>query len=1124
MKKFGLYSPNGHRYAVLKKGLIIMKITLLLILVSTFNLLAIDTYSQTARVSLNLNQISLKQALKEIERSSEFYFLYDNELVDVERKVDIKADNEQINTILDRLFANQDTKYAVYDRQIVISPANMPLPQEVQRKISGKVTDQAGIPIPGASVVVKGTTRGITTDIDGNFALTLPADAKELIFSFIGMQSQVIGIAGKTLFNIVMKEDAIGIEEVVAIGYGTQKNSLVTGAISKIKSESLSELTVGRIDQALMGKLAGIQTQQLSGAPGRAVNIKVRGTSSISYSGSPLYVVDGYPIDGDLSTVNTNDVESIEVLKDAASAAIYGSRGSNGVILITTKTGKKGKPVLSANVYYGLQSRFSRYDVLNRDEWIDFAIEERNNSWVLAGGNKNDPNSKRSNSAYWIDPLWLTNPTSFPDNDWQDIVDRVSPVQNYQISASGANDLVKYYISGTYFDQEGIIVNSYYKRLSFQSNIETKFSDIVSMGLNLSGAITDQNDPDTDSYGAGISRSWMMPPVIDIDQNTENTGYYPYSGSFIVNPYHWMKETLNQSKGNYLLSNIYFDVALASNLKWRSSFGMERRGYNTQYFKKNYVNRGSGTIGSAGSILKQNYLTENTLNYHLGKKDWTVDAMGGFTYQANTYNDMILNKTGFPDESIQTLNVASTLSSGSSTASQWRLMSFIGRINMSIKDKYLLTSNIRRDGSSRFGSDNRWGWFPSLSLGWRIAEEDFMKKFDWLSNMKLRGSYGVVGNNNIGDYSSIGALTVKNAITGTPENIVSGLAPSSFSNTSLGWEKTMTTDVGIDLGFLKNRVQITADYYIANTRDLLLDLQIPQVTGFNSSLQNIGEVQNKGLEFELSTANLTNAFKWNTSFNISFNRNKVIKLGLDRAPVYGYSSGVNVTITEIGKPIGSFYLFEQEGVFMDQADFDSHPHYKTQNVGDIKYKDFNKDGVIDSKDIHIVGDAFPDFYWGMRNTFSYKGLDLSIDIDGQQGSDILNMAILRSAGQSRNNEWGVWRNRWRSPENPGDGMTPRAAVTANLTTPSTFSLFDGSFWSIRNVVLGYNIPVAVARKIPGVNSLRVYASVENLFMHDHYNHTPQTANYSNTALVPNTDYAAAYPIATTYTFGINIKF
>lgn len=992
------------------------------------------------------------------------------------------------------------------------------------RSLSGIVTSREnGQPLPGVSIMIKGTNQGTSTDVDGKYTITAAGDNVVLVFSFIGFAQQELPVNGRATIDVELEPDVMSLEQVVVVGYGTQKSSRITGAIARIQAGDLEERPVGRMDQALMGKLAGVQVQQTSGAPGKVLEVKVRGTSSINFSNTPLYVVDGFPMSGDLSNLNTNDIESIEVLKDAASASIYGSRGANGVVLITTKTGKDGKPSIQLDVSHGLQKRFSRYDVLNRDEWIEYAIEERNNSWVLQGGNASDPNSRRSSSNYWIDPVWLTDPQSLPDNDWQDIVDRTASVQNYQLSASASTDKFKYYLSGNYFNQDGIIIGSDFRRMSFRANLESRLSRFVNVGINMSAGTTSQNDPLADWNGGPVSRSHIMPPVVGIDQQTQAGGYYPYVLAALINPLAMLKEYTNESKGKQFFVNTYADVFLAKNLKLRSTFGTEQRSVETLYYITDNINRGNGSSATATNASYENYLTEHTLNYKLSGTAWDLDLLGGFSYQEARSGGMSLSKQGFADEEIRTLNAGTILSSGSSDRTLWNLMSFLGRANFSWKDKYMVAASVRRDGSSRFGKDNRWGWFPSVSAGWRLSQEDFLKDVTWLPEMKLRASLGIAGNNNIGNFASIGTLSTTSYVTGSPQNKIPGYSPASFSNTMLGWEKTQTTDIGLDLGILRNRIQVGLDYYISDTRDLLLNVQIPEVTGFSTALQNIGKVRNTGVELELRTVNIDRAFKWTTSFNISANRNKVLELGADGSPVYGTSEGYRVTITQIGKPIGSYYLFEQEGVFMNQEDLDSHPHYLRQNVGDIKYRDVNSDGVINQDDIHIVGDAFPDYFWGMRNTFTYKGFDLAVSMDGQAGVDILNIGS-RSNMQSRQNVWGMWRNRWRSPENPGNGMVPRAAVTDNMTTASTFWLFDGSYWAVRNITLGYNFPAVAMKKLSWMNSARMYLSVDNVFMHDHYHRSPQTGNHANSSLTPNIDSGTSYPLATGYTLGVSLKF
>lgn len=987
-----------------------------------------------------------------------------------------------------------------------------------QQKISGIVTEPDGSALPGVTVMLKGTATGTITDNEGKFTIDVP-QGSVLVFSFIGFTTKEITVGGGYL-SVVLDESLVKIDEVVAIGYGSLKSSQVSSAIAKVRSDDLDERPTSRIDHAVAGKLAGVQVQEVSGSPGKGLTVKVRGGGSINYSTAPLYVVDGFPINSGLDNINPNDIQSIEVLKDAASASIYGSRGANGVVIVTTKSGKPGKPVIQFDAYYGGQERFSKVDVLNRDEYIDFAVEERNNTWMLQGGHASDPNNVRTSTNYWIDPLWLTNPQSFPDNDWQELISRSAPVQNYQISATGANETVKYYISGNYFDQEGIILGSDYKRLSFLSNVETEVGNHISMGLNLSVSSMIKNDSDGDGNAGPVSRSVRVAPIVGLEQQTQSGGYYAYHAAFYLNPVALATELTNESKGRNIRANAYVNVNLMENLRFRTSFGADFINDLNQYFKPNNINRGTGHVGSAATGTRENYLNENTLTYDLLKGKWNLNALAGFTYQEDKMTITSLSKTGFPDDEITTLNMGTVLSAGSSSETEWKLMSFLSRVNTSWDDKYLLTMSIRRDGSSRFGEDNRWGWFPAASVGWRLSQEEFMKELGFIDELKLRGSYGIAGNNNIGDYAAIGTLAASNYALGTSQTVISGFSPGSFSNRMLGWEKTYTLDAGFDLGLLKNRIFISFDYYRADTRDLLLNVQIPAITGFSSSLMNIGEVRNSGVEFELNTVNLNKKLKWNTSFNISHNENKVLALGPEGAPIYTTVNGFT-TITQIGKPIGSYYAFVQEGVFADQADLDSNPHYKTQNVGDIKYKDVFKDGVIDDKDRTILGNNRPKFFWGLQNTFNYENFDLTVSADGQWGNKLLNVAIGQH-GQSRGNVDGYWRDRWRSPEDPGNGWVPRAAVTSNLTTPSSFWLRNAAYWRIRTITLGYKLSDLI--KISGISGIRLSASVDNVLMKDHYNKNPQTGTWSNSSLMPGVDFDATYPLARTFTLGINVKF
>ena len=1003
--------------------------------------------------------------------------------------------------------------------------ASQPSPDAGQKPVTGTVTEVNGSPLPGVTVLQSNEpTNGTVTDINGKFTINVPAGST-LSFSFIGFNTKEVVVTGEEI-NVVLETSVVNIDEVVAIGYGKLKSSQVSSSIAKVSSEDISERAVTRVDQAIQGKIAGVQVQEVSGSPGVSLNVKVRGVGSINYSSNPLYVVDGFPISGDLSSINPGDIESIEVLKDAASAAIYGSRGSNGVILITTKSGKAGKNTIEFDAYYGLQQRFSKIDVLNRDEYIEYAIEERTNSYIYSGGDLSVAEEDRHSYKYAIDPLWRTNPESFPDNDWQDLIDRIAPIQSYTVSASGGNDKTKYFISSNYVNQEGIILNSDYDRYSARANVQTQVKDWVALGANLSLANSTRNDPDTDTNAGPISRSILMAPIVGIDQQTVNGGYYYYHANFYINPIALAEEITNETKDNQLLSNVFAEITPVKNLVFRTSFGTNIISSKNKYYKTNNVNRGNGGYGTISNGLRQNYLNENTLTYDLNSDDWTLNLMGGYTYQEESYEYSYLKKSGFADDEIQTLNAGTQLDSGTSTETKWSLISYLARANFSYRDKYVATASFRRDGCSRFGKNNRWGMFPSASFGWIVSEENFMESTkDIMSNLKLRASFGTVGNNNIDNYGAIGLMTETNYVV--DDSTEGGYSPDSFSNSDLGWESTFTTDFGLDMGFLNNRLNLTFDYYVANTSDLLLEVNIPQITGFSTSLQNIGKVQNRGYEFELLTKNLVGKFKWTTGFNISHNKNEVKELGSDGSAIISSLYQEVKTITQIGGEIGEYYLYETDGLFKNQADVDANSAMGYRNTnpqpGDLKYKDQNNDSEITEEDKIPMGNNQPDFIWGFTNTFGYKGFELSVFMDGQTGNYLLNVAKGQNS-QSRANVRGEWRNRWRSEENPGNGKVPRAVTTDNLTTPSDWFLEDASFWRIRDVNIAYNLPQKFVSKMKGIASLKIYGSIDNVYMHDHYNHMSQTATYQNSNTLQGMDFDSGYPLARTYRLGINLKF
>jgi TonB-linked SusC/RagA family outer membrane protein len=1117
----------------LKKIFKVMKLTAFLILISVVSVWANKTYSQNKTLTLNIEKTTLKEILSEIENQSDFIFMFSGNIIDINKEVSINAKNQKIEEILDALLEGADISYTIKDRIIVLSPeAEMKLSSQIIA-ISGKVTDYSGAPLPGVTVVVKGTTQGAITDAGGNYSLSNVNGDGTLIFSFVGMKSQEIPVAGKTTIDVVLAEDAIGIEEVVAVGYGTIKKQDITYAVAKVNNQQLETRKVPRLEQALQGQLAGVRVQQSSGVPGNAPIIRIRGIGSITSGNIPLYVIDGIPVE-DLSVIanlDFNDVASVEVLKDAAAASIYGSRGSNGVILVTTKTGEIGKMNVNYNMYYGVQSPEKTIDFLNGPQWAEYSAERRNNAWVRLGGGRSasDPNSART-PAYQIDPLWLSDPESVPTYDHQDWLFNTAPIQNHQLTVTGGSQKIQYYFSADYLSQEGIVRNSGFERYSFRSKVTMDINKHIKIGVNISPSSSIQKDPVTEGKEANIHRILLASPVLDLESlrwnGTENP-LPPYSlyGWQVGNSVDQVLELDDPTHRFQTIGNMFAEITFARNFKFRSSLGIIHG-----YYKRNrFWNKatGSGTISSeiwTGNGL--NWLTENTLTYSntIGKHNFT--GLLGYTTQKDHAESLYVKGLGFPNELVQTINGATEINSWNEGKSEWSLLSYIGRLTYSFDSRYLVTASIRRDGSSRFGADNRWGYFPAASLGWRVSEENFFKSGNLpVNELKLRASWGLTGNNQIGNYSSIARLGAQNYPFGTEEKVNAGLSPSSKSNPDLGWEKTAALNTGIDAGIFDSRIFMSVDYYINKTSDLLFSMPIPTVTGFSSILQNIGDVENRGYELELTTRNLTGKFQWKTLFNYSHNQNEVKKLRDNDASIISGSGTAQVSITQVGQPIASFYMHVVEGVWNNQEEIDSNPSMNGDRPGGIRLKNISGDDVINADDRTIVGSPIPTYTFGITNEFSYKNIDLSVLVYGAGGNKIYNdIGRQLDNGAATVALYAHWDNRWRSESDPGDGITPNAdlATPANSTS-STRWLYDGDFFRIQNVTLGYTLPKQLTKKLH-LSNLRIYCTGENLFLKDKYpvGYNPEVSSGGES--VTNSagyDYGA-YPLAKKITFGLSV--
>ncbi|MPS65504.1 TonB-dependent receptor [Chryseobacterium sp.] len=950
-----------------------------------------------------------------------------------------------------------------------------------------------------------------------------------------GQEKQTTGTAKDSAKTNKTKD----IEEVVVIAYGTQKKGEVTGSVGRVNAETFKDRPIARVDQALTGQIAGVKTRSTTGKPGEPLEIRVRGSASISASNSPLYVVDGMVVD-DMANVSPDDVQSIEVLKDAASTAMYGSRGSNGIVIVTTKKGASGKPAFSFSQYYGVQTIEKKLDIMTSSEWIDYATEAINKKWeALAPGNSasdnyavranyfnlaNTTDYNLANINYMIDPRWGTNQVA--NIDWQDVFYRPASVQSYQLSARGGNKNVKYLISGAYFDQEGLAINTGFKRFNLSAVIDLNISDKWKAGISFRPSYSKSYGATVDGKDNLAHKMLSMVPVAELGAglytNFWKNTRYRWAGS-TQSPIGVMENTTNNTNEFRLLSSLYVSYDILPDLNIKISGGATNNfnlnnGY-TPTFDLITNTPGQVSIASRRTVNYNRYLGEALLNYKKTFGDHSIAAIAGYSAENYRTTTQYNRNKGFPNDDLKTFNFTQSASVLNSeyTASEWMLISMFGRVNYDYKKKYMLLASIRRDGSSRFGWDNLWGIFPAFGAGWKVDKEDFLKDVSWLNNLKLRYSWGENGNNSIGDYRAFGTLGGGNYSFGG--SLSNGLIPNTIENRNLTWEKTQSSDFGLELG-LFNRIDFTADYYIKKTKDLLLEQPVAAVTGYTTMWSNVGSVQNKGLELELNTKNLIGEFRWNTSANIAFNKNKVLQLGSDNTPIYtGFSNSTN--IIQVGQELNAFYLYEAIGV-LSTADINNPNVAKTSGAiaGDVKYKDFNGDGVINEDDRHIIGGPTPDYYWGFTNTFSYKNFDLSVFFQGQKGGysyALLGRAIDRTGMGTTTNVMGNWANRWRSDADPGDGKTPRLDGTTGSLLDTRW-LYDATYIQLKNVTLGYNFPKDLVNRLK-ISSLRVYVSLENVWRKDHYygGYNPESVQSDGT------DYGA-YPNAKVYMMGLNFNF
>ncbi|GAB3716036.1 TonB-dependent receptor [Spirosoma flavus] len=987
------------------------------------------------------------------------------------------------------------------------------------QKITGTVRDVQGAPLPGVSVVVAGTSTGTITDVEGKFSISA-AKGNTLTFSFVGYQPGSEKIANADVLNIQLVPDETNLSEVVVVGYGTQTKRELTGAITSIKAAEMKDIPATNISQRLQGKLAGVQINQNTGQPGAELSIRIRGAASINAGNNPLIVVDGFPTTSGLNVINPDAIESITVLKDAAAASLYGSRAANGVILVTTKQAKNGQRNVQFSSFVGVQSVSDRGkpDLMNAPEFAQFKKEYYEDAALYEGYKGGVPQQYQ-------------NPSQYGPNDgtnWFNVLLRPAAIQDYNLSISTDAKTIQSAVHLGYNKQDGVMLNNSASRFTVRANNIFSVSPKLRLGLNL--AATHYVTNITPGLGEGrniIQVAYLSDPTLKYrnDDGTYPIGFAPPGMFSTPNYYNVLMQTVNPAKYMVLTGNAYVDYQVLKGLNFKSSININTSNDINRLFQPSTIRGGPTPAASAsGSYNTANYvswLSENTLTYNRSFGNHNLEALLGYTTQKVTMENSTINGSQFPDNSIQWLNVAANRI-GNVGASDYSLISYLGRLNYNYKGNYLLSLAFRSDGSSRFGSNKRFGTFPSASFGWVVSDEKFMNRYKFIDFLKVRASYGQVGNNNIGNYTYLAGVNPSNYVFNNA--LASGRVLAGIGNSNLTWETTTGFDLGLDLSILNNRVNFTYDYYYKKTDGLLYAIDIPVQSGYSAVSSNIGRFDFWGHEFAIDTRNIEGKFNWSTSFNISFNRNLVRKLGTNDAPIGGYQEYWDDNRTAVGHPIGLFYGYVNTGVYMTQQEFDSQPHGATSMIGTARFADINGDVKIDINDRTFIGDPNPDFVYGMTNTLSYKKLDLSIVVAGTVGNDIADDAF-----QSTENIDGVFNvrkgvaRRWRSPENPGDGIYPRtrAGTTADFRNFSTRQVFSGTYLAVKNITLGYLIPIGNNKTI---KSFRAYFSTQNPVLFTKYpGMNPEVGLAGLNGLNQGRDFTA-FPIARVYTLGVNVNF
>ena len=1091
----------------------------------TVVLSAVCATASAQRVTLDMQNAKLEKVLGQITQQTGLVFNYTRPTINPDKRVSVSVKQAELESVLRQLFDADGIVYEIKDGKVYLADRKggvnpPPALSAARQRYAGRIVDAAGNPVVGASVVIRGSTTGVSSDIDGRFAIEA-REGEVLSVSFVGYTPQTITLGAKTMLTLTLREDTSELEEVVVVGYGTQRRSLVTSAISKVQMNESNMRQVASPTQLLSGRVAGVTTSTGSGNLGSGERMVIRGSSSLSAGNEPLYVIDGIPITNtnanlvdfgedmsSLATLNISDIESIEVLKDAASAAIYGSRANNGVIVITTKSGKEGKSEVHLNFNTGV----TRFANVGKIKMADSGLYVRDFNEGVDNYNR-QYGYKPGDSGF---KKHIQNPFgTLPDTDWMDLILQTGTFYNGDVSFSGGNVKTRYYVGANYNHQTGVIRTNKMEKMNFKVKISHEFTPWLEVGANVSGNyIKNHQIPGANSGTTIIGRSIQQRPF---DRPYKPNGDYYVGGTdelVFHNPMQILDEETAYIENMRYLGNFYATFKYKDKFAFKSSVNTDiTQIYDYTYYNENHpYGKGVGRIVDYNRTIK-NILVENFATYNDKFGDFSLSAMLGHSFQKVTTRSAKLDGSGFPSPSFDVVGVASSLDAYSGSLSNYAMESYFGRSTFSYKDRYVLTATLRTDGSSKFARDNRWGWFPSVSLGWNISKENFMKDSD--TELKFRVSYGKTGNQEgIGSYAYQALMS-----GGYNYGNGSGIAVSTFGNSDLTWEKADQFDAGFDITLFKGRVNIMADAYYKKTKDLLYSTPIHSTTGVTSIISNIGSMRNIGAELTINTHFNFGPLSWLSQFNIATNRNKLTELLGDDKPI---SIGANRAL-QVGKEVGAFYLFIMDGIYQYDGEVPAEQYAQGIRAGDVKWRDVDDNNLINDNDRQVIGSSNPYFSGGWNNTFRYKGVSLDVFFTYMYGNDVYAAWKINTSKLGHKN--GVLaeeaRNRWTGPGSTD--LHPRSVSgDTNNTRNSDRWLEDGSFLRLRSLTLSYTFPEKISRRL-AMKSLRVYFQGDNLWLATRYSGwDPEVSNNLDPRFMGVDNFSVPQPRM--FCFGLNVTF